>query len=34
MNTDTILQACMGLYIKYGTPNTDGNAKRKEQNAK
>ena len=34
MNTELILQACLGLYIKYGTPRTDGNAKRKVQNAK
>ena len=31
MNTDLIQAACYGLYIKYGTPHTDKNAKGKMQ---
>ena len=34
MNTETILLACYGLCIKYGTPRPEENAKCKMQNAK
>ena len=34
MNTELIEAACYGLYMKYGTPCTEGNAKCKKQNAK
>ena len=34
MNTELILQACMGLGMQYGKPRRDENAKCKKQNAK
>ena len=33
MNTELILQACLGLSAKSGTTRTNGNAKGKKQNA-
>ena len=34
MNTEMILQACMGLGMQYGNPRPRENAKHKAQNAK